>query len=318
MYAVALREELMAFSHEPVLLSEVVELAVAHPPRRIVDGTVGGAGHAVALLEAFPDAELLGIDRDPSAIAAASERLAGFGPRARVIQGRLSQMGELMATAGVVAADLVLADLGVSSHQLDTAERGFSFRAAADLDMRMDPTSGVPVRELLADLGVDELTRVIRDWGEERFARRVAHAIVHDLPQTTESLAALVRRVVPKSRDGLDPATRTFQALRMLVNEEQQELQSWLSQVPHILADGGVAVAISFHSLEDRAVKLAFRGAAKGCICPPSLPVCRCGHAPTLKVLTSRGVRAGDAETSRNPRARSASMRAALRLPRGS
>ena len=318
MIAAALSEEPMAFSHEPVLLREVVELAAAHPPRRVIDGTVGGGGHAAALLEAFPNVELLGIDRDPSAVEAASARLARFGARARVVHGRLSEMQTRMADAGIAAADFVLADLGVSSHQLDTAERGFSFRAPADLDMRMDPTSGVPVRTLLADFDVDELGRIIREYGEERFARKVAHAIAREQPQTTQALASLVRRVVPKSRDGLDPATRTFQALRMLVNEEQEELQSWLSQVPQILADGGVAVAISFHSLEDRAVKHAFREAAKGCVCPPTLPVCRCGRSPTLKVLTSHGVRAGDAESARNPRARSASMRAALRLPRGS
>ena len=308
----------MAFSHEPVLLREVLELAAAVAPRRIVDCTVGGGGHAAALLSAFPGAQLLGIDRDPAAVAAATERLRPFGGRARVVHGRFSAVAELTAAFSFEAVDLLLADLGVSSHQLDTPARGFSFRAVADLDMRMDPTHEVPVRELIADLDLDELARIIRDYSEERHAGRVARAIKAAQPQTTDALASAVRRVVPKSRDGLDPATRTFQALRMLVNQEPEELQSWLRVLPQILADGGVAVAISFHSIEDRAVKLAFRQAAKGCVCPPSLPVCRCGRAPTLKVLTTRAVRVKSDESAKNPRSESARMRAAVRLPRGS
>ncbi|MBI5511904.1 MAG: 16S rRNA (cytosine(1402)-N(4))-methyltransferase RsmH [Deltaproteobacteria bacterium] len=311
-------EHASGFAHKPVLEAEVVDIALAHRPRRIVDATVGGGGHAAALLTALKEAELLGLDRDPAAVQAASARLAAFGSRAAVAHSRLSEIVQTLGARGLSTADLLLADLGVSSHQLDHPARGFSFRSAAPLDMRMDPSAGRPVAELLGELDLQTLAAIIRDLGEERYATRVARAIHEARPQTTDALAALVRRVVPKSKDGLDPATRTFQALRMYVNQELEEIQSWLDVVPQILADNGVVIVISFHSLEDRAVKSALRRAANPCRCPPALPVCRCGLVPTLKLLGGRAVRPTVAESASNPRAASARMRVAQRLPRGS
>ena len=308
------------FVHVSVLLEET--LAGAHeaeaPVRHIVDCTVGGAGHSAALLEEFPEAQLLGIDRDPRAVEVATARLQRFGARARVVHGRFAEVQRLMADNGVPGADVLLADFGVSSHQLDTPARGFSFRSSGALDMRMDTSSGPTAFDLVQTLDEVDLTHAIRTFGEERYARRVARAIVADRPATTEALAALVRRVVPKGADRIDPATRTFQGLRMLVNRELEEIEAWLRGVPERLADGGVALAISFHSLEDRAVKNAFRQAAKGCVCPPNFPVCACGRTPTLRLLTAKARQPSERELQANPRARSARLRGAVRLKRQS
>jgi 16S rRNA (cytosine1402-N4)-methyltransferase len=302
------------FSHIPVLRDAVLELAATAAPKRIIDCTVGGAGHATALLEHFPEASLLGIDRDPEAVAIATERLARFAGRAQVLHGAFSDVHDLMQSAGWPHADAILADFGVSSFQLDTAARGFSFRADAALDMRMDPTAGVPVYELIEQMDETQLANVIYTLGEERQSRRIARAVVQDKPRTTQALADIIRRVMPRSKDKIDPATRTFQALRMLVNHELEEINTWLAQAPLSLAQGGVLLAISFHSLEDRAVKLAFRAGAQTCVCPPSFPVCTCAKVSTLKVLTSKA-RVGDAaEIAKNPRARSARLRAAQKL----
>jgi 16S rRNA (cytosine1402-N4)-methyltransferase len=308
--------EMNEFVHIPVMRDAVLEMARHAAPRQLVDCTVGGAGHAQALLEAFPTASLLALDRDPTAVAVARSRLAPYGARAQVVQARFSALSEVLADQGIAAVDVLLADFGVSSHQLDTGARGFSFRDRATLDMRMDPEQGPTAWEIIAGMDETRLANAIYTLGEERHSRRVARAMVHDKPRTTEELAAMLRRIVPKSADGLDPATRTFQALRMLVNEELEEISAWLAAVPQVLNAGGVAIAISFHSLEDRAVKNAFRQEAKGCICPPTLPVCACGRLPTLRLLTPK-VRLPDAaEISANPRARSARLRAALRRAR--
>lgn len=311
------------FSHVPVLLAAVLEAAstaVEAAPHGstplMVDCTVGGAGHARALLEAFPTAQLVGLDRDPTAIAVARANLAPFGARARVVPARFSEIETVLSTQGLGQPTFVLADFGVSSHQLDTAERGFSFRSAGPLDMRMNPAEGVGAAELLATIDEADLAHAIKEYGEERHARRVARAIVQDKPQTTEALAGLVRRIVPKGKDRIDQATRTFQAIRILVNDELGEIETWLAAMPRVLADLGVVAAISFHSLEDRPVKLAFRGAAKGCICPPTLPMCGCGHKPTLRLLHQKARQATPEEINSNPRARSAKLRTAQRLAR--
>lgn len=302
------------FSHIPVLRDAVLELAAVASPKRIIDCTIGGAGHAQALLERFPDAVLLGIDRDPEAVAVATERLARFGARAQVLHGTFSSLPNLMQSAGWSDADVILADFGVSSFQLDTAARGFSFRADAVLDMRMDPSRGVPVYELIEEMDETELADVIYTLGEERQSRRIARAVVQDKPRTTTALAELIRRVMPRSKDRIDPATRTFQALRMLVNHELDEINTWLAQAPLSLVQGGVLLAISFHSLEDRAVKLAFRGGASACVCPPTFPVCTCKQVPSLKVLTGKARVGDETEIAENPRARSARLRAAQKL----
>lgn len=308
-------DTMTTFAHTPVLLREVLELAAPVPARLIVDCTVGGGGHARALLEQQPAARLLGLDRDPAALAAAYANLASFGDRVRLVHARFAELEACLADAALGAPDLVLADLGVSSHQLDAGERGFSFRADGPLDMRMDPTTGESAADLVARIGEGALADAIYQLGEERHSRRVARAILAARPATTAELAAAVRRVVPKSKDGIDPATRTFQALRMLVNGELDELAAWLAAIPRVLAEGGVAMAISFHSLEDRAVKSAFREAARACICPPELPACVCGgQRATLEVLTPRPLVARADEAAANPRARSAKLRAARRL----
>jgi 16S rRNA (cytosine1402-N4)-methyltransferase len=308
-------DTMTAFAHTPVLLREVLEVAALVPARLIVDCTVGGGGHARALLEQKPGARLLAVDRDPAALAAAAVSLASFGDRVRLVHARFSELEVVLSDTSAGAPDLILVDLGVSSHQLDAGERGFSFRADGPLDMRMDPTAGESAAELIAGMGEGELADAIYQLGEERHSRRVARAIVAARPTTTGQLAAVVRRVVPKSKDGIDPATRTFQALRMLVNRELDELGTWLAAVPRVLAPGGVALAISFHSLEDRAVKNAFREAARDCVCPSELPACVCGgHRATLEVLTSKPLVAATDEAAANPRARSAKLRAARRL----
>jgi 16S rRNA (cytosine1402-N4)-methyltransferase len=302
------------FSHIPVLHRAVLELAALGAPGTIVDCTVGGAGHAQALLEAFPTARLLGIDRDPEAVAVATARLQRFGGRAQVVHGAFSAAPELMQAAGYAAADVILADFGVSSFQLDTPARGFSFRTAGALDMRMDPTSGRPVAEVIAEMDEVALANAIYTLGEERYSRRIARALVAHPPATTEALADLVRRAVPRSKDRIDPATRTFQALRMLVNHELEEIGAWLQKAPQCLRAGGVLLAISFHSLEDRAVKQALRTAAASCVCPPTFPVCTCAQTPSLKVLTGKARVADADEVGTNPRARSARLRAAKKL----
>lgn len=309
----------MTFVHKSVLLDEV--LALAQPvlaesgsPKVFVDGTLGGAGHSTALLNAFPKAQLIGLDRDPTAIATARERLNGFGARATVVHERFSQTARVLETLNVPQVDFVLVDLGVSSHQIDTAERGFSFRKLGPLDMRMNPSEGESALELIGRLGEDDLANVIYELGEERMSRRVARAIKAATLTSTNDLAEVIRKVVPASRDGIDPATRTFQALRMAVNDELGELATWLAEVPALLREGGVIAAISFHSLEDRMVKNAFRDAAKGCVCPPNVPVCMCNKVPTLDVLTTKPITASEAELRDNARSRSAKLRAAKKV----
>lgn len=303
------------FIHQPVMLAEVVDFVVTAKPELIVDCTLGGAGHAVALLEACPEARLIGIDRDPDAIEQARARLARFGERAHVVHGQFSELREIVGDNTIGA---LIADLGVSSHQLDATERGFSFRGDAALDMRMDTTRGETARDILGEIDERDLAYAIRTLGEERHARRVARAILAAAPATTSELASAIRAVVPPSRDRIDPATRSFQAVRMLVNRELDELSALLDALPQALADAGVACLISFHSLEDRAVKAAFRDGASTCNCPPSFPICVCGLTPTLEILTKRPRRAGEEEVKRNRRARSAKLRAARRLRRAS
>lgn len=305
-----------AFAHDPIMVAEILDVAAEHPPAHIVDCTVGGGGHAEALLRAHPQARLLGIDRDPAAVAAATARLAAFGARAQVVHGAFADVAELARAHVPGGADFVLADFGVSSHQLDHAARGFSFRGDAPLDMRMDPTRGRSAAELIATIEEDPLTEILGRLGEERYARRIARAIVRERPTTTHALQALVRRHVPPSRERIDPATRTFQGLRMAVNDELGQIDRLLRALPDLLADGGRFVALSFHSLEDRAVKLALREMAQGCICPRTLPVCSCGHTPALELLQRRASRPSDAEVAANPRARSTRMRAAVRCRR--
>ncbi len=319
MRAQALSRQDMDFSHEPVLLQEVIEAFRAQGPGVVVDCTLGGAGHSRALLEAIEGMTLIGLDRDPAAIAVGERRLAGFGDRVTLVQACFSELETVLADLGVEGVDGLLADFGVSSHQLDTPERGFSFRHDGPLDMRMNPDADESAADLLARIGEAELTAAIRDYGEERHARRVAQAILsaNPRPQTTGELAAIVRSVVRPAKDGLDPATRTFQGIRILVNRELDEVSRWVEASSRVLNDGGIVAAISFHSLEDRVVKQGFRSATLSCVCPPQFPICNCETEATLKVVTRRPIVPSIEEIKRNPRSRSSKLRVASRLPRG-
>lgn len=308
------------YEHTPVMVTEVLETMAPVPAGVIVDATVGGGGHAAALLEAMGDRVLVGMDADPEALAAATARLSSFGGRARLRRARFD------ALAGVVAEEApgekvaaVLFDLGVSSPQLDRPGRGFSYRADGPLDMRMDPSGALTAAELVNGLPVDELARIFLENGEGRHARRLAEGIVADRPiETTAQLVAAIDRHLPavaRKRAG-HPAKRVFQALRIAVNSELEVLSVALGRALEMLEPGGRCVVLSYHSGEDRLVKQIFASAASGgCECPPGLP-CVCGAVGTVRVLT-RGARLpGAAEAARNPRAASARLRAAERLPR--
>jgi len=302
------------FVHATVMLRETVEAVLGWraqeqaptAPRSggvYVDVTLGGAGHAHAILEASaPDGVLYGIDRDPAALAAARERLAPFGARAIVLHGTFGSVRTLLEEHGVSRVDGLVADLGVSSPQLDRDERGFSFARPGPLDMRMDPSSDEPLSELLERLSAEELADVIYEYGDERKSRPIARsikaAVERNELQTTEDLRRAVIRVTGPKRTGVDPATRTFQALRMAVNEEIQQLETLLASLPDLLEDGGRAAIISFHSGEDRLVKQAFRDDAR------------------LRPLTKKPVVAGEVEQADNARSRSAKLRAAERIAR--
>ena len=301
--------------------AEVIEYLEPFSGGLYLDGTLGGAGHARLILEASaPAGRLVGLDRDPAAIARATGALAGFGDRVVLRHCNFSEMADVAAAEGIEGFDGILLDLGVSSYQLDQAERGFSFRSDAPLDMRMDTTVGATAAEVLATAGEEELARIFRTFGEERYARRIARRIVAERSSseltTTGQLAELVRDAVPggKVPSRIHPATRVFQALRIFVNDELHHVEEGLRQAVALLRPGGRLVVISFHSLEDRIVKHYFRDEARGCICPPRIPQCVCGRLPRLEVLTRKGVRAGEVEVNENSRARSAILRAVKRL----
>jgi len=279
-----------------------------------VDATVGAGGHAEFLLERGTEIRLLGIDRDPDALALAVERLARFAQRFELVAGDFADLDALLA--GRLPAAAILADLGVSSMQLDRGERGFSFRRDGPLDMRMGP-AGRTAADIVATASVDELTRIFRDYGEERMAAKIARGIVAERTrgpiQTTRQLARIVAGQ-KGSREKIDPATRVFQALRIEVNQELVALGRFLAAAVARLKPGGRLAVISYHSLEDRIVKDAFRRDSGVCSCPPKLPTCICGARAALRLLTRRPIRPGEAELRRNPRSRSARLRVAEKL----
>jgi 16S rRNA (cytosine1402-N4)-methyltransferase len=305
------------FVHEPVLATEVVELLRPEPGRLLLDGTLGGGGHSLLLLER--GAHVIGIDKDPRALAAARARLARFGEAFRAVRADFRDAKNVLDALGLAAVDGALVDLGVSSPQLDAAERGFSFSRPGPLDMRMGE-EGEPLRDLLRRIDERELARILREYGEEPFARPIARAVkaavAADEPLDTASLAEVVAGAIPRKAwpRKIHPATRTFQALRIAVNDELGALAAWLESLPAILAPGGRAAAISFHSLEDRMVKERFRALAQACTCPPDLPVCACGARAEFAPVTRKPVVASEAEVARNPRARSAKLRVVEKL----
>jgi 16S rRNA (cytosine1402-N4)-methyltransferase len=306
--------------HIPVLTQEVVRHLTTGHGGTFVDGTVGLGGHAEALLLADPDARVVGIDRDRHALELARERLRRFGERVALVCGNYADIGEHLTRLGLGSVDGVLLDLGVSSMQLDDPGRGFSLRADGPLDMRMDPTCGPTAAEWLATTSVDDMARVIGQYGEERYARRIARAIEtargRSPIQTTRQLVEVVHRAVPGIyfAQRIDPATRTFQALRIAVNGELAALERGLQEGFRALALGGTFVAISFHSLEDRIVKTFFRERAASCVCPPDFPECRCGKKVEAEILTRKPIVPSDLEIQKNPRARSAKLRVARRV----
>jgi len=306
--------------HRPVLREEVVRLLSDVPGPILVDGTVGLGGHAEALLEADDAARLVGIDRDEAALALAAERLARFGERVHLVHGDSRDLASHLRSAGIERADGILLDLGVSSLQLDDPERGFSFRTDGPLDMRMDRSVGRPASAWLASAAQDEIVEVLRRYGEERYAGRIARRIVEEREkspvETTGGLRRIVHGAVPQSYfDGkIDPATRTFQAIRIAVNDELEGVRLGLEAAFDALSIGGILVVISFHSLEDRLVKAFFREKAAACVCPPGLPECLCGKQVEAEILTRKPIVPGPEEVAGNPRARSAKLRAAKKI----
>ncbi len=299
------------YLHLPVLYHEII-LAL-HPRREgfYVDCTLGAGGHAAGILEASePDGHLLGLDVDPQAVAIARQRLASYGSRAIIVQASYATLQEQLSRLGWQAAQGILLDLGVSSMQLDTPERGFSFQTDAPLDMRFDPSNPITADELVNGWPEKDLADAIFRYGEERRAYQVARAIVRSRPiHTTRSLADVIAHATSGGRPGFHPATRTFQAIRIAVNHELDALESVLPQAVTVLAPAGRLAVISFHSLEDRIVKHFIRQESRDCICPPRQPVCTCGHHASLRELTRHPVQPTEAEIAKNPRARSAKLR---------
>ena len=304
--------------HQSVLLSEIVEsLRPSRDDGTLVDATVGLGGHAEALLTRYPSVRLLGIDRDPAALNASRARLERFGDRVTLAQGRHETLIDILKKQKIESVSGLLADLGVSSMQLDDASRGFSFRYDAPLDMRMGPES-TTAAELVNTLDERALATILREYGEEPMARGIARAIVNARAEgpieTTARLAEIVRSVKkPRFRE-IDPSTLTFQALRIAANEELVGLDRFVDDAVSVLEKGARIAIIAFHSLEDRIVKRALRRLEGECTCPPNLPVCGCGAKEVVKILTSRPVTASEEEIDRNPRSRSAKLRVAEKL----
>ncbi len=308
-----------AFSHEPVMLEEVLSWLAVKKDGVYVDGTVGGAGHAQAILERT-DGRLIGLDCDLDALKAAQERLAPFGSRVSLVRANFAELAQVLEDLRIDHVDGVLLDLGVSSHQLDAAHRGFSFNQEAPLDMRMDQDSKLSAYDVVNHFTPTELEKIIRLYGEEKMAGRIARAISRKRQispiETTVELAGLITSVMPGSmkHQKIHPATRTFQALRIAVNRELDCIVPGIEGATGALAKGGRIGIISFHSLEDRIVKNTFRDFAATCVCPKDIPYCVCEKKAVLKVLTRKAVVPSAEETLQNPRARSAKLRVAERI----
>jgi 16S rRNA (cytosine1402-N4)-methyltransferase len=309
--------------HIPVLYEEVLAGLQIQPGGRYIDATLGAGGHAAGILQAStPDGQVLGLDADPAAIAFAREILDPFGTRALLQTANFQDLKTVAMSLGFERVDGILLDLGLSSRQLADAQRGFSFSREGPLDMRFNPDHGPSAADLVNSLPEADLADLLWRYGEERYARRIARAIVAARPvTTTRQLAGLVAKEVARKggrgragRRRIDPATRTFQALRIAVNEELEALARALPQARDLLRPGARLAVISFHSLEDRLVKQFYRQEAQDCICPPEAPVCTCQHRATLRIVTRKPIGPSDGEIARNPRSRSAKLRLAERL----
>ncbi len=313
--------DLNSAPHISVLLEEVLQALAPEPGKIYVDATLGAGGHAEAILQRLmPNGMLIGVDQDPNALQLAQARLQPFGSQFLPLQGNFSQLPQLLPSAYKPITGGILADIGVSSMQLDQAERGFSFTKEAALDMRMAPDNPLTAADIINTYDEDELVRIFSEYGEEHMSKTIAATIARQRTQqpfsTTTQLASLISDLYKSKgkHEKIHPATRVFQALRIAVNDELGHLQRFLESLPAVLAPGARIAIISFHSLEDRIVKQFFQQERRDCICPPRFPVCQCGHKATLKILTKNPVQASDSETRRNPRARSAKLRAAVRV----
>jgi 16S rRNA (cytosine1402-N4)-methyltransferase len=307
-------------THQPVLYNEIIHAMQPHRGGLYIDGTLGAGGHAWGILqESSPDGRLLGMDVDPQALELAQSRLAEFDKRAILVRASYGSILEQMKELKWEHVDGILLDLGLSSMQLDSRERGFSFQAEAPLDMRFNPDGKTRAADLVNRLGEGDLAELLFRYGEERRSRQVARAIVNARPiTTTTQLASVVAGATSGGKSGIHPATRTFQALRIAVNNELEALEEALPQTLEALSIGGRLAVISFHSLEDRIVKHFMRIESRDCICPPSQPICTCSHKATLRELIAKPIRPQEGEIRNNPRSRSARLRIAERIERKS
>lgn len=310
----------MEFVHRSVLLLPTVEALAVRPDGIYLDGTLGGAGHSYEIAARLTTGRLIGLDRDETALAAAGARLAPFAGRVTLVHSNFADLAQVLDSLEIPAVDGMLFDLGVSSPQLDDAERGFSYMQDAPLDMRMDRTAGLTAYEVVNTWPEAELKRILYTYGEERYAPRIAAAIAARRTErpiaTTLELADLIRSAMPAQalREKQHPAKRSFQAIRIAVNDELGAVERMLASAIDRLNPGGRLAVITFHSLEDRIVKTAFQEAARGCTCPKDFPVCVCGKKPKVKLITRHPIVADEAELAENPRARSAKLRVAEKL----
>ena len=308
------------FHHVSVLLDECIEGLNIKPDGIYVDGTLGGAGHSYHIAEKLTTGRLIGIDRDPVALKAAGERLSPFADRVTLVHSNFCRMGQVLQELGISGVDGILLDLGVSSPQLDDGSRGFSYMTDAPLDMRMDRTAALTARDVVNDWSYEDLRRILFEYGEERYAPAIAKAIVRRRQEaaieTTGQLVDIIRTAMPPAalREKQHPAKRSFQAIRIAVNDELGELPPMLQAASDALRPGGRLAVISFHSLEDRIIKKTLQELSTGCTCPPNFPVCVCGKKPKMKLVGRKPIVAGEAELVYNPRARSAKLRVAEKL----
>ena len=308
------------FHHVSVLLQECLDGLAIKPDGIYVDGTLGGAGHSSRIAEKLTTGRLIGIDRDPVALKAAGERLEPYKDRITLVHSNFCEIAQVLQDLNVSGVDGILLDLGVSSPQLDDAERGFSYMADAPLDMRMNGTDALTAREVVNSWPQEELRRILYTYGEERYAPQIAAAICRrreEKPiETTLELVDVIRSAMPAAalREKQHPAKRSFQAIRIAVNDELGSVEKVMRDAIPLLKPGGRMAVITFHSLEDRIVKTAMADAAKGCTCPPSFPVCVCGKKPQVKLVSRKPITAGDAELTENPRSRSAKLRVCEKL----
>ena len=308
------------FHHVSVLLEECIEGLNIKPDGIYVDGTLGGAGHSSRIAEKLTTGRLIGIDRDPVALKAAGERLAPFGDRVRLVHSNFCELDKALDDLGITGVDGILLDLGVSSPQLDDGQRGFSYMVDAPLDMRMNGQDSLDAKQIVNHWSYEELKRILYDYGEERFAPRIAAAICKRREEkeieTTLELVDIIRGAMPASalREKQHPAKRSFQAIRIAVNDELGSVERVMQKAVPCLNPGGRLAVITFQSLEDRIVKQAMAEAAKGCTCPPEFPVCVCGKKPQVKLITRKPIVSGEEELERNPRARSAKRRVCEKL----